>query len=81
MRKRPVALIPGNRRVPYCLEQDSRESLSIGNLYLVGRKLRPRRIVNLSVVCLQADRSRNRGEANGFFPHRVWQSVRIEATL
>ena len=68
LRRCPVAPIPGNRRVPYCLEQDSWESLSIGNPYVVGRKLRPRRIVNLSVVCLRADRSRNQAEADGFFP-------------
>jgi hypothetical protein len=66
--KRPISPIPGNRRVRYCLAQDSWESLSIGNPYVVGRKLRPRRIVNLSVVCLRADRSRNQAEADGFFP-------------
>jgi len=81
LRRCPVAPIHGNRRVPYCLEQDSWESLSIGNPYAVGRKLRPRRIVNLSVVCLQTDRSRNQGEADGFFPHRIWHSVCIEAIL
>jgi len=31
LRRCPVAPIPGNRRVPYCLEQDSWKSLSIGN--------------------------------------------------
>ncbi len=67
LRRRPVAPIPGNRRVPYCLEQDTWESLSIGTPYVAGRKLRPRRIVNLFEVFLPADRFRNREDPNRFF--------------